>query len=157
MARLVRARPELAGTRWGLPTLGLVAVAIAAVFGRWRHLVVFLISLAALNRRPLLYKLAARPRPYSITAIADWEGFSSPSRPVAALTAVLVGMVYMEVVAGRPRWYAKLATAAVLVAVGLLRTYLGIEHRPTTSSGSSSESRSRSRCSARSSPTRPSP
>ena len=117
------------GSRWGLPTLGLVAVAIAAVFGRWRHLVVFLISLAVLEIvAPLLYELAARPRPYSITAIADWEGFSSPSLPVAALTAVLVGMVYMDVVAGRPRWYAKLATAAVLVAVGLLRTYLGIQH-----------------------------
>jgi tRNA A-37 threonylcarbamoyl transferase component Bud32 len=117
------------GSRWGLPTLGLVAVALAAVFGRWRHLVVFIISLAVLEIiAPLLYELAARPRSFSVTAIADWEGFSSPSLPVAALTAVLVGMIYMNVVAGRPRWYAKLATAAVVVAVALLRTYLGIEH-----------------------------
>jgi tRNA A-37 threonylcarbamoyl transferase component Bud32 len=117
------------GSRWGLPTLGLVAVALAAVFGRWRHLVVFIISLAVLELiASLLYELAARPRPFSVTATADWEGFSSPSLPVAALTAVLVGMIYMNVVAGRPRWYAKLATAAVVVVVALLRTYLGIEH-----------------------------
>jgi membrane-associated phospholipid phosphatase/tRNA A-37 threonylcarbamoyl transferase component Bud32 len=117
------------GSRWGLPTFGLLAVALAAVFRRWRHLIVFLVSLAVLEIiEPLLHGLAARPRPFSVTAIGPWEGYSSPSLPIATLTAVLVGIAYMLIVAGRPRWYAKLSIAAVIVAVGLMRTYLGIDH-----------------------------
>jgi len=76
----------------------------------------------------LLYNVAARPRPYSVTAIGHWEGFSSPSQPVAAHTAVLMGVIYMLVVPGRPRWYAKLAAVAVLAGISLIRIYLGIDH-----------------------------
>src|SRR3989454_7815971 len=36
------------GSRWGLAALGLLAVALAMVFRRWRHLIVFLVSLAVL-------------------------------------------------------------------------------------------------------------
>src|SRR3989442_7724564 len=58
------------GSRWGLPMWGLLAVALAGVFRRWRHLIVFLVSLAVLELvLPLLYTLAARPRPFSIAAI----------------------------------------------------------------------------------------
>jgi membrane-associated phospholipid phosphatase/tRNA A-37 threonylcarbamoyl transferase component Bud32 len=117
------------GSRWGLPSFGLIAVALAAIFRRWRHLVVFLVSLALLEIiEPMVHQLAARPRPLSVTAIGPWEGYSSPSLPVAALTAVLVGIAYMLIVAGRPRWYAKLSIAVLIVAVGLMRTYLGIDH-----------------------------
>jgi len=117
------------GSRWGLPMWGLLGVALAVAFRRWRHLIVFLVSLAVLELvLPLLSTLASRPRPFSITAIGPWEGYSSPSQPVAALAALLVGLTYMFVVAGRPRWYAKLSAAAIIVAVGLIRTYLGIDH-----------------------------
>jgi tRNA A-37 threonylcarbamoyl transferase component Bud32 len=91
--------------------------------------VVFLVSLAVLEIvLPALYITAARPRPYSITAIGQWEGFSSPSQPVAALAAVLMGFIYMLVVPGRSRWYAKLAIVAFLAGVSLDRIYLGINH-----------------------------
>src|SRR5213592_3918840 len=117
------------GSKWGLAILGLLAVALTAAFRRWRHLVVFLVSLAVLEIvLPGLYITAARPRPYSVTAIGHWEGFSSPSQPVAALAAVLMGFVYMLVVPGRPRWYAKLAIVAILAGVALNRIYLGIDH-----------------------------
>jgi membrane-associated phospholipid phosphatase/tRNA A-37 threonylcarbamoyl transferase component Bud32 len=117
------------GSKWGLAILGLLAVAITAVFRRWRHLVVFLVSLAVLEIvLPGLYIAAARPRPYSITAIGHWEGFSSPSQPVAALAAVLIAFIYMLVVPGRPRWYAKLAIVAILAGVALNRIYLGVDH-----------------------------
>jgi membrane-associated phospholipid phosphatase/tRNA A-37 threonylcarbamoyl transferase component Bud32 len=117
------------GSRWGLAILGLLAVALTAAFRRWRHLVVFLVSLAVLEIiLPGLYITAARPRPYSVTAIGHWEGFSSPSQPVAALAAVLMGVIYMLVVPGRSRWYAKLAIVAVLAGVALNRIYLGVDH-----------------------------
>ena len=117
------------GSRWGLAIWGLITVALAVAFRRWRHLVVFLVSLATLELVfPALYITAARPRPYSVTAIGHWEGFSSPSMPVAALTAVLMGFAYMLVVAGRPRWYAKLAIVGILGGVALIRIYLGVDH-----------------------------
>ena len=122
------------GSRWGLASLGLLAVALTAIFRRWRHLVVFLVSLVVLEIvllqivLPGLYLIAARPRPYSVTAIGHWEGFSSPSQPVATLAAVLMGFIYMLVVPGRPRWYAKLAAVAVLGGVAMNRIYLGIDH-----------------------------
>jgi tRNA A-37 threonylcarbamoyl transferase component Bud32 len=117
------------GARWGLPIWGLLAVALAAVFQRWRHLIVFLVSLAVLELIfPILYMLAARPRPFSVTAIGHWEGYSSPSQPVAALTAVLVGIAYMHVVADRPRWHAKLTITGIIVVVGFIRTYIGVDH-----------------------------
>ena len=117
------------GSKWGLAILGLLAVALTVAFRRWRHLVVFLVSLAVLEIvLPGLYITAARPRPYSVTAIGQWEGFSSPSQPVAALAAVLMGFTYMLVVPGRSRWYAKLAIVAFLAGVSLDRIYLGTNH-----------------------------
>jgi tRNA A-37 threonylcarbamoyl transferase component Bud32 len=91
--------------------------------------VVFLVSLAVLEiTLSGLYTTAARPRPYGVTAIGNWDGFSSPSQPLAALAAVLMGFIYMLVVPGRQRWYAKLAIIAVLAGVALNRIYLGIDH-----------------------------
>ena len=117
------------GSKWGLAILGLLAVALTVAFRRWRHLVVFLVSLAVLEIvLPGLYITAARPRPYSVTAIGQWEGFSSPSQPVAALAAVLMGFIYMLVVPGRSLWYAKLAIVGFLAGVSLDRIYLGINH-----------------------------
>ena len=55
--------------------------------------------------------MLTRPRPYGVKIIAGWGGFALPSAPVAALTAVLIGIVYSLVVPGRPRWFAKLAIA----------------------------------------------
>jgi tRNA A-37 threonylcarbamoyl transferase component Bud32 len=117
------------GPRLGLAIWGLLTVALTVAYRRWRHLVVFLVSLATLQMVfSFLYRTAARPRPYGVTAIGRWEGFSAPSQPVVAITAVLVGVVYMLVVAGRPRWYAKLAIVATLAAISLDRIYLGIDH-----------------------------
>ena len=45
-----------------------------------------------------------------------------------ALTAILIGFIYMLVVPGRPRWYAKLAIVAILALVSLNRIYLGVDH-----------------------------
>jgi tRNA A-37 threonylcarbamoyl transferase component Bud32/membrane-associated phospholipid phosphatase len=117
------------GSKWGLAGLGLITVALVAFFRRFRHLIVFLVSLAILElASETLNIVGARARPLGVTQIADWEGYASPSLPLTALTAVLIGITFMLVVAGRPRWYAKLAVASVVVVVGLLRIYLGIEH-----------------------------
>jgi membrane-associated phospholipid phosphatase/tRNA A-37 threonylcarbamoyl transferase component Bud32 len=117
------------GSRLGLAVWGLLTVALVSWFRRWRHLLVFLVSLALLDLvAPMLSSFAARPRPYDVTAIGDWEGFSMPSLPVAAFAAVLVAFAYTMVPAGRSRSYAKLVIAGMLLVVAINRIYLGLEH-----------------------------
>jgi tRNA A-37 threonylcarbamoyl transferase component Bud32/membrane-associated phospholipid phosphatase len=117
------------GSRGGLALLGLGAVALAAYFRRWRHLILFLISIAILDFSwKLLNIYAARPRPFNVTSIGSWEGYSSPSAPITGLTVVLVGFAYMLVVAGRPRTYAKAVLIGAVLGAGIVRIYLGIDH-----------------------------
>ncbi len=72
--------------------------------------------------------LAARPRPFGVTMIGDWEGYSAPSIPIAGFAVIVAGVVYMLVVPGRPRTYAKGVAIALLVFAGLWRIYLGVDH-----------------------------
>jgi membrane-associated phospholipid phosphatase/tRNA A-37 threonylcarbamoyl transferase component Bud32 len=117
---------------WGgidLAIWGLITVALVAWFRRWRHLIVFLVSLALLDIvSPLLTIGAQRPRPYDVIALGYWDGFAAPSLRVAALAAVLVGFVYMLVPAGRQRSNAKIVIAGILLFVSFIRIYLGVDH-----------------------------
>jgi len=117
------------GSRWGLGILMLLTVGGVAWFKRWRHLAMFLIgvALSGLVAQGLLL-LASRPRPFDVTIIGTWEGYSAPSLPMGGLAVAIVGIVYMLVVPGRPRLYAKGVAAALLILVALLRIYLGVDH-----------------------------
>ena len=87
------------------------------VFRRWRHLLTFLGSLAILEwASSSLYDSFARPRPYGVTIIGRWAGYSLPSPPVAALAAVLVGIIYTLVVPGRPRTIGKYTIGVIIAA-----------------------------------------
>ena len=126
--RLARATNSLA-SRGGLAILGLAAVACAAWFRRWRHLLLFLFGLLIIELALWgLVVLAARPRPFSVTIIGSWEGYSAPSVEITVLAAILVGATYMLVVPGRPRNTAKVVSSAILLGAGLLRIYLGVDH-----------------------------
>jgi tRNA A-37 threonylcarbamoyl transferase component Bud32/membrane-associated phospholipid phosphatase len=113
-------------------TLTVVAVAVLLgqiVFRRWRHLFTFLASILVIEVVGLeLYHAFSRPRPYDVTTIGRWAGFSSPSPPVVVLAAVLVAVIYSLVPAGVARWRAKLVVAAVLGLFGAARLYLGVDH-----------------------------
>ena len=118
-----------AGTGWGVTVLGLSVIALTMIFRRWRHLLVFVGSFFffGIAFQAIYYGLS-RPRPYGITIIGSWGGYSAPSPPVAFLTFVLVGAVYCLVVPGRPRTYAKIVAAVVIVLFGLARVYLAVDH-----------------------------
>jgi tRNA A-37 threonylcarbamoyl transferase component Bud32/membrane-associated phospholipid phosphatase len=120
---------DTAGSRYGLAILMLLTIGSVAWFKRWRHLTIFLIgvALSGLLAEGLLL-LASRPRPFDVTIIGTWEGYSAPSLPMGGLAVVIAGFVYMLVVPGRPRMYAKCVGPAVLLLVALLRIYLGIDH-----------------------------
>ena len=119
---------DATGSRYGLGFLMLLTIAGVAWFKRWRHLTMFLIgvALSGLLAQGLLL-LASRPRPFDVTIIGSWEGYSAPSLPMGGLAVVIVGTVYMLVVPGRPRMYAKCVGATVLILAALLRIYLGID------------------------------
>jgi tRNA A-37 threonylcarbamoyl transferase component Bud32 len=125
LARSVNA----AASRYGLALLSVLTVAAVSAFRRWRHLTLFFIGVAlvGLSAEGLLL-LAARPRPFGVTIIGAWEGFSAPSVPMTGLAVVVVGIVYMLVIPGRPRMIAKCIGPVVLILAALLRVYLGIDH-----------------------------
>src|SRR6266480_1027081 len=96
---------------------------------RWRHLVIWLISLGIVGA--LLQGLelvSVRPRPYGVQQLASWEGFATPSIPIGAVAFLSIGLAFMLVVPGRPRFWAKLAAASWIVIIGALRIYLGVDH-----------------------------
>ena len=69
---------------------------------RFRHLLVFVGSFLAVL---LVVRLATvdRPRPYGVDLRGSWAGWAMPSRPVAILTATLIGILYTLVPVGRWR------------------------------------------------------
>jgi len=113
----------------GVAILAAGVILASMWFRRWRHVIICLIGIATVELAAGgFYLLASRPRPFGVVPIAGWEGFSSPSMPIAGLAAVGTSAIYMLVVPGRPRYYAKWILAAGLVISSLGRVYLGVDH-----------------------------
>src|SRR6266536_3299075 len=113
------------GSRWVVRVLYWAVVLALVVFRRFRHLFVFLgATLAVIVLAAGAAALLERPRPFGVQILGSWEGFSQPSRPVAVLTAVLVGMLYTLVPQGRWRELGKWLVVVPVTALGLARVYL---------------------------------
>ena len=116
-------------TGWTRTAASLALVLALIAFKRWRHLFTFLGSIVVLELVAIvLYQALTRPRPFDVTIIGRWAGYSSPSAPVLVLAAVLVAAVYTMAPAGRPRARARGAAVAVMVVASLARVYLGVDH-----------------------------
>jgi tRNA A-37 threonylcarbamoyl transferase component Bud32 len=116
-------------SRYGLAVLSLITFASVAWFRRWRHLTLGVIGMAIVGLLVEgLMLIAARPRPFNVTIIGNWEGYSTPSIPMTGFAVLIAGIAYILVVPGRPRMYAKGLWAVALILAGLLRIYLGIDH-----------------------------
>ena len=128
----VNALMQIVNGATGRVVRGLVALTLVGSLmwlRRWRHLIMFLVGLAVLGFvSDGANQLAARPRPFDVLALAYWEGYSSPSMAIVALTAVLIGITYTLVVPGRPRRAAKFVTAVIVAVAGLARIELGLDH-----------------------------
>ena len=118
-----------AGTGWAATVAGLSAVVLMIVFRRWRHLLVFLCSLFLLQlATALITSGTTRPRPYGVLIIGNWGGYSTQALAVTVPTFLLMSIAYCLVVPGRPRSYAKAATAVIVVVFCLARLYLAVDH-----------------------------
>ncbi len=114
---------------WGATVVGLSAVALTMIFRRWRHLLVFLCSLTLLEIAvQLITEGMTRPRPYGVSIIAGWAGYSAPALSVATLAFLLISIAYCLVVPGRPRSYAKAAIAVIVTVFCLACLYLAVDH-----------------------------
>jgi tRNA A-37 threonylcarbamoyl transferase component Bud32 len=96
------------------------------VFRRFRHLLVFVGSFLAVL---LVVRLATvdRPRPFGVDLRGSWAGWAMPSRPVAILTATLIGILYTLVPEGRWRQLGKWVATGLVAAFALARIHLGVD------------------------------
>jgi membrane-associated phospholipid phosphatase len=96
------------------------------VLRRFRHLVVFVGSFLAVL---LAVRLATvdRPRPFGVELRGSWGGWAMPSRPVAILTATLIGILYTLVPVGRWRQLGKWVATGLVAAFALARVHLGVD------------------------------
>jgi tRNA A-37 threonylcarbamoyl transferase component Bud32 len=94
---------------------------------RFRHLFVFLgATLAVTASTAFAAYFFVWPRPLGVEIIGDWTGYAHPSRPVAVLTATLVGMLYSLVPRGRLRHLGKVVIGVLVTALSLALLYLGV-------------------------------
>jgi tRNA A-37 threonylcarbamoyl transferase component Bud32/membrane-associated phospholipid phosphatase len=93
---------------------------------RIRHLLVFMGSFLVVL---LVVRLATvdRPRPFGVELQGSWAGWAMPSRPVAILTATLVGILYTLVPVGRWRQLGKWVATGLVAAFALARIHLGVD------------------------------
>ncbi|HEX5950721.1 MAG TPA: RIO1 family regulatory kinase/ATPase [Actinomycetota bacterium] len=115
-------------SRWTIRILRWATIGTLLVFRRWRHLVVFLGAIVAVEI--VAYQLAlaiARPRSFDVRILTDWNGYSMPSRPVVSIAITLIGIAYSLIVPGRSRYVAKWAIAGALATLWVSRVYLGVD------------------------------
>jgi membrane-associated phospholipid phosphatase len=135
----------LTGLRSGWLTNGLQVVAFPAswlaskilawcivvpllVFKRFRHLVVYVVALAAVSQLAVvLSAVLKRPRPFGVVIEGTWNGYALPSIQVAILAASLVSVLYVLVPEGRWRQAGKWAATAIVALAGLARVALGLD------------------------------
>ena len=117
------------GSRVGFALLGLLLVLATAWFRRWRHLVIWAISLGIAGAiLQGLELVSLRPRPFDVEQLASWEGYAAPSIPIGAIAILSIGVAFMLVPPGRYRYRAKLIAAGAIAITGVLRIYLGVDH-----------------------------
>jgi tRNA A-37 threonylcarbamoyl transferase component Bud32 len=114
---------------WTVTLIGLTLLVALMVLKRWRHLftllgATFVIEIIA----DVLYRWTTRPRPYDVTIIGRWDGWSFYAAPLAVVALLGVAVSYTLVVAGRGRQIAKALTAVVVLVVASSQLYLATFH-----------------------------
>jgi tRNA A-37 threonylcarbamoyl transferase component Bud32/membrane-associated phospholipid phosphatase len=118
----------LAGV-WGLIAIRFGTVLVLVVTERLRHLVAFVVSALAVRLVALVAADAiGRPRPLGIAYATGWEGYSHPSRQIAALAVATVGAAFALAPAGAWRRGALGVCGVAIGIASIARVYLGVDH-----------------------------
>jgi tRNA A-37 threonylcarbamoyl transferase component Bud32/membrane-associated phospholipid phosphatase len=117
------------GSEPALRAVGWATLAVIVVTRRWRHLVGY-VAIAATTTLVVdeLALAVGRPRPTGVVILGSWDGYSFPSRPVAATALVLVAGLLTVVPAGRRRAWAAMGVAVLVTMVAVSRLYLAVDH-----------------------------
>ena len=128
LTAVMRALAALAGG-WALLALRWGTLLALAVTERFRHLVAFVVA-ALTVRLVAMYAAEAigRPRPLGLAYAYGWEGYSHPSRPVAALAVATVGACFALAPAGGWRRGAFGVAGVAVALASIARVYLGVDH-----------------------------
>ena len=119
---------NILASRWTIRILRWSIFGVLIVTRRWRHALVFLGATFVLEIAVVFLLVGlARPRPFDVTTLGNWTGFSTPSRPLAGLAITLVGVLYAVIPHGRLRDIGKWVVFAVLASLIAARLVLAIE------------------------------
>ena len=116
------------GSAWLIRPLRWGTILTLLAFKRFRALFGMLGSVVLVTEVTLALSLAVgRIRPL-VEMIGDWNGYSHPSRPVAALAATLtiMGLALIPKGIWRRRWF--IGSAITVTLLGVARMYLGVDH-----------------------------
>ena len=106
-----------------------LTILVLLVFKRWRHLLVYLGAMLLVGFVVTsLGLIFIRARPIGVDVIGQWQGSALPSRPVAMISATLIGILYTVIPQGRYRDKGKWAAGAIILLYGANRIYLGVDH-----------------------------
>jgi tRNA A-37 threonylcarbamoyl transferase component Bud32/membrane-associated phospholipid phosphatase len=118
----------LLGDVWLLRVLRWGTIAALVVLRRFRHLIVFVGVVVAVEGATAAMNFAiTRPRPM-VEILAPWSGFSHPSAPVAGLAVTLLGMTRTLAPSGPARIRTTQFAVAAVVLLALARVHLGVDH-----------------------------
>jgi tRNA A-37 threonylcarbamoyl transferase component Bud32/membrane-associated phospholipid phosphatase len=104
--------------------LRLGTIAVLAVYGRWRQLLVFLVTFVVSDWVVQNLLGVARPVPAGLEPLTDRATFWFPSRPVSALAVTIAGMAVVLVPAGARRQAAMWIAVVVSFAYAFARIVL---------------------------------
>jgi tRNA A-37 threonylcarbamoyl transferase component Bud32 len=120
-------RLDVLGSFAFVATLRVGTLVVLAVYRRWRHALVLLVTLVVTDW--IVLRLGVqRPTPEGVEPLTEDVAFWFPSRPVAALAVTLVAMAFVLVPAGRPRRAAMWGAVALSLAYGAARLVLASDY-----------------------------
>jgi hypothetical protein len=124
------------GSGWTPTFIAIAMLVTLLAFKRWRHLFTLLAGIVVIELiASISYAAFERPRPYGITILGRWAGYSLPAPPIVILTIAAMGITYTLVVPGRPRTIAKIVTAVVIAIFAAAELYLAVYHPIDLASG----------------------
>jgi hypothetical protein len=107
--------------------LRVATVLVLVVYRRFRHLVVFLVTLVVTDWVVVRLLFVELPRP-TVPVLVEVDGYAFPSKAISALAITLYAMTFVLVPRGRGRNQLRVGVAAVLVLVVLAELYLATDY-----------------------------